>query len=84
LLFVKTNGSWATKRYFINKLKQALPSEDVAGHSFRAGGDNRTGYTGVQLILVQKIGRWSLDTFYRYIQAHQATIAAILIKVYSN
>lgn len=84
LLFVRADGSWATKRYFINKLKQALPSEDVAGHSFRAGGTTELVMRGVQLILVQKIGRWSSDTFYRYIRAHPATIAAILIKAYSN
>ncbi|CAG8560479.1 11100_t:CDS:1, partial [Cetraspora pellucida] len=38
MLFVKSDGTWATKQWFISKLKQLLSHEDVAGHSFRAGG----------------------------------------------
>ncbi|CAG8805095.1 6427_t:CDS:2, partial [Racocetra persica] len=34
---IKEDRSWATKRWFITKLKQLLSNENVAGHSFRAG-----------------------------------------------
>lgn len=84
LLFIRSDGSWATKRHFIDKLKRLLPSEDVAGHSFRAGGTTELVMRGVQLVLIQKIGRWSSNSFYRYIRAHPATIATILIKAYCN
>lgn len=84
MLFIKENNSWATKRWFIAKLKQLLPTENVAGHSFRAGGTTELVMRGVQLILIQKIGRWDSDSFYRYIHSHPATIASILTKAYSD
>ncbi|CAG8711629.1 17545_t:CDS:1, partial [Cetraspora pellucida] len=83
-LFVKANGDPATKHWFINTLKLLLPGMDVAGHSFRAGGTTELVLRGVQLPLIQKIGRWSSDTFYRYIRAHPATIATVLSKAYSD
>ncbi|CAG8637930.1 6907_t:CDS:2, partial [Cetraspora pellucida] len=38
LLFAKSDSTWATKRWFITKLKQLLPDENLAGHSFQVGG----------------------------------------------
>ncbi|CAG8752057.1 13130_t:CDS:2, partial [Ambispora leptoticha] len=60
-----------TKQWFIAKLKQMIPHEDVAGHSFQAGGTTELVMRGVQLVLIQKIGRWNSESFYRYIRSHQ-------------
>ncbi|CAG8837419.1 18704_t:CDS:2, partial [Racocetra persica] len=48
----RADRSWTTKRFFINKLKQLLPTEDVAGHSFRAGGTTELVMRGVGKIAV--------------------------------
>ncbi|CAG8791434.1 18033_t:CDS:1, partial [Cetraspora pellucida] len=56
-LFIKAKGGPATKKWFIHKLKALLPDNDVAGHSFRAGGTTELVLRGVQLTLIQKIGR---------------------------
>ncbi|CAG8529795.1 5448_t:CDS:2 [Cetraspora pellucida] len=78
------DGTWATKRWFITRLKQLLPNENLAGHSFRAGGTTELVMRGVQLVLIQKIGRWDSESFYRYIRSHPASIATILTKAYSD
>jgi len=83
-LFIKANGNLATKAWFINNLKSLLPGANVAGHSFRAGGTTELVLRGVQLPLIQRIGRWSSDAFYKYIRTHPATVAAILSKAYSD
>ncbi|CAG8759012.1 12642_t:CDS:2, partial [Ambispora leptoticha] len=67
------DGSLATKHWFIKKLKSLLPRKNIAGHSFRAGSTTELVVRGVELALVQKIGRWSSDAFHKYIRAHPAT-----------
>ncbi|CAG8649671.1 8896_t:CDS:2, partial [Dentiscutata erythropus] len=83
LLFVKPDGAYATKRWFRKKLQSILPNADVSGHSFRAGGTTELVMRGVQPIMIQKIGRWNSDAFYRYIRAHPVMIAQILMKAYN-
>ncbi|CAG8557263.1 13297_t:CDS:1 [Cetraspora pellucida] len=83
-LFIKANGNLATKVWFINSLKSLLPGANVAGHSFRARGTTELVLRGMQLPLIQRIGRWSSDAFFKYIRTHPATVAAILSKAYSD
>ncbi|CAG8751787.1 1617_t:CDS:2, partial [Dentiscutata erythropus] len=49
-------------------------TQDVAGHSFRVAGTTELVMRGVQLILVQKIGRWNSDSFYRVFKHPNYTI----------
>ncbi|CAG8843850.1 36378_t:CDS:1, partial [Racocetra persica] len=48
-LFIKQDGTWATKYWFVSKLKKLLPHEDIAGHSFQAEGTTELVSRGVQL-----------------------------------
>ncbi|CAG8473096.1 11014_t:CDS:2, partial [Racocetra persica] len=57
MLFAKLDRTWATKQWFIAKLKQLILHEYVAGHSLRAGDTTELVIRGVQLVLIQKIGR---------------------------
>ncbi|CAG8769271.1 23392_t:CDS:2, partial [Racocetra persica] len=84
LLFAKGDSTWATKYWFITRLKQLLPDENLARYSFRAGGTTELVMCGVQLVLIQKIGRWDSESFYRYIRSHPTSIVSILTKAYSD
>ncbi|CAG8488647.1 15818_t:CDS:2 [Cetraspora pellucida] len=83
-LFIKADGSIATKCWFIESLKSLLPRTNLTEHSFRASGTTELVLRGVQLPIIKKIGRWSSDAFQRYIQTHPATMAAILTEAYSD
>ncbi|KIY43017.1 hypothetical protein FISHEDRAFT_54309 [Fistulina hepatica ATCC 64428] len=64
--------------WFLSYLKQFFPDDEVAGHSIRSGGATRLAELGVDLSIIQSIGRWTSDTFHVYIHMHPIVLAAIL------
>ena len=52
-----------------------IPPSSVSSHSIRAGGAMALHLAGVHSHLIQKMGRWSSDTFLTYIHAQISTLS---------
>ncbi|EJD42256.1 hypothetical protein AURDEDRAFT_168564, partial [Auricularia subglabra TFB-10046 SS5] len=61
------------RTWFINYLKANF-ANDIRGHSIRSGGATDLAIRGVPDNVIQRIGRWSSDTFQIYIRKNPALI----------
>ena len=68
-LFLLTSGDFLTRDIVIEVLQAAFPGRrDINTHSFRIGGATALAQAGVPDYIIQIIGRWSSDSFLRYIR----------------
>lgn len=65
-LWLRSNGTIPTRYWFISRLRRFFPSS-IAGQSMRAGGATALAEARTPPTLIQAAGRWSSDTFNRYI-----------------
>jgi hypothetical protein len=76
-LWLREDGSVPTRGWFIRHLRTHF-SDDVAGHSLRAGGATALAEAGIPPHIIQAIGRWASAAFQIYIRQHPVLLAALL------
>jgi hypothetical protein len=74
---LRSNGTIPTRSWFIHRLRQFFPNS-IAGQSMRAGGATALAEAGTPPILIQAAGRWSSDTFNRYVRKSPFLFEALL------
>ena len=78
-LFVKENGNALDRDFFIRSLRHVLDicgynSSLYNGHSFRIGASTSAGSINIQDHLIKTLGRWTSDSYCRYIRISNDTI----------
>lgn len=78
-LFINENFSALERKYFITNLKFLLEAcgykaELYNGHSFRIGAATSAGKAHVEDHLIKTLGRWSSDSYCRYIRTDKSSI----------
>ncbi|VDH99762.1 Hypothetical predicted protein [Mytilus galloprovincialis] len=78
-LFVKENGNALDRDFFIRSLRHVLDicgynSSLYNGHSFRIGASTSAGSVNIQDHLIKTLGRWTSDSYCRYIRISNDTI----------
>jgi hypothetical protein len=76
-LWLRQNGTVPTRAWFMRRLHSHF-TDDVGGHSMRAGGATALAEARIPPDLIQAIGRWSSDAFRIYIRQHPVLLAALL------
>ena len=76
-LWLRTNGTIPTRAWFISRLRHFFPKA-IAGQSMRAGGATALAECGTAPTLIQAAGRWSSDTFNRYVRKNPFLLEALL------
>jgi hypothetical protein len=77
-LWLRDDGSIPTRGWFITHLRHFFPSS-IAGQSMRAGGATSLAEAGTPPNLIQAAGRWSSDTFNRYVRKSPFLFEALLL-----
>lgn len=77
-LWLRADGSIPTRTWFIKRLRTFFPSA-IAGQSMRAGGATALAEAGVAPNLIQTAGRWTSETFNRYVRKNVFLFEALLI-----
>ena len=77
-LWLRASGTVPTRSWFMARIRSIFPSNDVAGHSLRAGGATALALAGTPLHQIQSIGRWSSDTFLIYLRKNPILIQGFL------
>src|SRR2546421_6856248 len=83
-LFALPDGSVASRRWFLPLVQACLPKEGVSGHSFRAGGATEMALVGVERWIIQRMGRWSTESFERYIRIDASLFVALCTSAERN
>jgi hypothetical protein len=78
-LWLCSNGTVPTRRWFLERLRALFPSADIAGQSLRSGGATSLAEEGTPPDLIQAIGRWASETFRIYIRKNPTVLAAMLV-----
>ena len=78
-LWLTSRGAVPTRHWFISCLQILFPSTAYAGHSIRSGGATSLAEAGVDLSLIQAIGRWSSSAFQIYIRKNPVVLHATLV-----
>lgn len=78
-LFIKDDGNPLDRYNFIRSLKHILDicglnSTLYNGHSFRIGASTSAGAVNIQDHLIKTLGRWSSDSYCRYVRTSSDTI----------
>jgi hypothetical protein len=78
-LFIKEDGCALDREFFITSLKHILEicgfnSNIYNGHSFSIGASTSAGSVNIQEHLIKILGRWSSDSYCRYIRTSKETI----------
>ena len=74
-LFILADSSFLTRDFTATVLRDAFPSHPhINTHSFRIGGASALAGAGVPDYIIQVIGRWSSDSFLRYIRTPQDSL----------
>jgi hypothetical protein len=78
-LFIKEDTCALDREFFITSLKHILDicgfnSTLYNGHSFRIGASTSAGSVNIQEHLIKILGRWSSDSYCRYIRTSKETI----------
>jgi hypothetical protein len=76
-LWLRSNGTIPTRTWFIHRLQHFFPNS-IGGQSMRAGGATALAEAGVAPSLIQAAGRWSSDTFNRYVRKNPFLFEALL------
>lgn len=78
-LFVMENGNALTRSYFLAMLKDLLnrsghADSGITGHSFRIGAATSAATARIEDHLIKCMGRWSSDSYLRYIRTSDSAI----------
>ena len=74
-LFIFSNGDFLTRAWVVAILRVAFPAEpNLNTHSFRIGGASALAQAGIPDYTIQAMGRWSSDSFLRYIRTPRASL----------
>lgn len=78
-LFIMENGNALTRSRFLEMLKQLLhraghAESGITGHSFRIGAATSATKARIEDHLIKSMGRWSSDSYLRYIRTADSTI----------
>jgi len=76
-LWLRFDGTIPTRSWFILRLRQFFP-KSIAGQSMRAGGATALAEGGTSPPLIQAAGRWTSDTFNRYVRKSPFLFEALL------
>ena len=76
-LWLRADGTIPTRAWFIQRLRNFFP-KSIAGQSIRAGGATALAEDGTAPVLIQAAGRWSSDTFNRYVRKNPFLFEALL------
>jgi len=77
-LWLRSDGTIPTRAWFINRMRQFFPSS-IAGQSMRAGGATALAEAGTAPNLIQAAGRWTSETFNRYVRKNPFLFETLLI-----
>jgi hypothetical protein len=77
-LWLRADGTIPTRTWFINRLRRFFPNS-IAGQSMRAGGATSLAEAGIAPNLIQAAGRWTSETFNRYVRKNPFLFEALLI-----
>jgi hypothetical protein len=77
-LWLRADGTLPTRSWFIARLRHFFPCS-IAGQSMRAGGATALAESGVPPNLIQTAGRWTSDTFTRYVRKNPFLFEALLV-----
>ena len=78
-LFLFSDGSFLTRDRLTRVLSDTFPlHSEVRTHSFRIGGATALAAAGVPEYVIRIMGRWSSDSFLRYIHVNHQAIASLL------
>jgi len=77
-LWLRADGTIPPRSWFITRLRRFFP-KSIAGQSMRAGGATSLAESGVAPNLIQASGRWTSDTFNRYVRKSPFLFEALLI-----
>jgi hypothetical protein len=76
-LWLRSDGTIPTCSWFINHLHRFFPNS-ITGQSMRAGGATALTEAGIAPTLIQTAGRWTTDTFNRYVRKSPFLFEALL------
>jgi hypothetical protein len=77
-LWLRVNGLSPTRSWFLRRLSNFCPA-DIAGQSMRAGGATALAQAGASAELIRGAGRWSSNTFERYIRKNVVVLHALIL-----
>jgi len=77
-LWLRANGHSPSRSWFLRRLKKYCPP-DIAGQSMRAGGATALAEAGAPGELIRGAGRWSSNTFERYIRKNIIVLHALIL-----
>jgi len=77
-LWLLKTGLSPTRSWFLRRLKRYC-SADIAGQSMRAGGATALAQAGASAELIRGAGRWSSNTFERYIRKNVIVLHALIL-----
>ena len=84
-LFIFSDGTFLTRGHIVGVLRRVFPMQpDTNTHSFRIGGASALATAGVPEYIIQIIGRWSSDSFLRYISIPNQAIRTFQNKVITS
>ena len=76
-LWLRHDGTIPTRTWFITRLRKFFPNS-IAGQSMHAGGATALAECGTAPMLIQTAGRWTSDTFNRYVRKNLFLFEALL------
>lgn len=76
-LWIRKDGSVPTRAWFMNQLRSFF-DKSIGGQSMRAGGATMLAELGTPPSLILASGRWSSETFLRYVRKHPALLQGML------
>jgi hypothetical protein len=76
-LWLTAAGTIPTRSFFINCLRRHF-TNDIAGHSMRAGGTTSLAENGTPPSIIQAMGHWAGDSFQLYIRKNPVLVQALL------
>ena len=81
-LFLLNDGTMLTRQKLVQMVQNTLQLVGIdprgySGHSFRIGAATTTAAKGIDAYTIQTLGRWSTDTYQRYIQIPRQDFASI-------
>ena len=81
-LFMFQDGGYLTRTHIASLLSFVFPNQpNLNTHSFRIGGASALSAAGVPDYIIKIIGRWSSDSFLRYIRLSSSTIASYQLRI---
>ena len=74
-LFTFNDGRFLTRAHVARVLQVYFRVPLLSTHSFRIGGASALANAGVPMVIIQQLGRWRGDAFYRYLRLSPSVAA---------